>query len=494
MYIKKVVYKNVGPLDSISIELPFHSNGSPKPLILVGENGSGKTTFLSNIIDSIYEMAGVAYQDVRQPEYQNGYQYYKVISPEQIKIGCEYLFSYIEYDSSVEYLFKCGNLSYEEFCKNTNYESPKLNWGDSANYKHTTATEEIVEDAFNKNIFCVFGADRYEKPAWMGDKYFNQSSNRDFHPSVASKYRGRIPNPIEVNNVLNTNLQWILDVIVDSRIDIESGISQNGTMPIIVPRNINTANVVLLSSARKKIEQILSEILRKDVYFGLNYRNEGKSRFNIRSRETDQIIVPTMDSLSTGEIALFNVFSTIIRYADKNNIINSINLNDISGIVIIDEIELHLHSSLQWEVLPNLIKLFPKVQFVITTHSPLFLLGMRSVLDDEGFEIYQLPKGHKITAEAFSEFQKTFYYMIDTKRFQEEVSKAIQANSSSKTLIITEGATDWRHIKAAIHALSQIKSTKALCEMLDIEFLEFDHKNSNESGSLIKLEMCNTTL
>ena len=66
--------------------------------------------------------------------------------------------------------------------------------------------------------------------------------------------------------------------------------------------------------------------------------------------------------------------------------------------------------------------------------------------------------------------------------------------SSSKTLIITEGATDWRHIKAAIHALSQIKSTKALCEMLDIEFLEFDHKNSNESGSLIKLEMCNTTL
>ena len=494
MYLKKVMYKNVGPLDSISIEMPFRSNGSPKPLILVGENGSGKTTFLSNIIDSLYEMAGVAFQDVRQPEHQNGYQYYKVISSDQIKIGCDYLFSYIAYDSSDEYLFKCGNLSFEDFCQKTGVASPGLNWKESVNYKHTTATKEKIEEAFGKNVFCVFGADRYEKPAWMGDKYYSHDSERANHPSVAPKYRGRIPNPIEVKNVLNTNLQWILDVIVDSRTDIEAGITPNGVSSFILPQNLNPANVVLLSSARKQIEQILSKILRKDIYFGLNYRNEGKSRFNIRSRETDKIVVPTLDSLSTGEIALFNSFSTIIRYADKINMINSANLNDISGIVIIDEIELHLHSLLQREVLPNLIKLFPKIQFVITTHSPLFLLGMRSVLGDDGFEIFQLPDGHKISAESFTEFQRAFDYMINTERFQEEVSKAIQDNSSSKTLIITEGATDWRHIKAAIHALSQIESTKELCENLDIEFLEFDPKNSSDSDSLIKLEMGNTTL
>ena len=72
---------------------------------------------------------------------------------------------------------------------------------------------------------------------------------------------------------------------------------------------------------------------------------------------------------------MFNTFATIIRYADNNDINQSIHLDRITGIVVIDEIELHLHTKLQKEVLPRLIQLFPKVQFIITTHAPLFLLG-----------------------------------------------------------------------------------------------------------------------
>lgn len=41
-----------------------------------------------------------------------------------------------------------------------------------------------------------------------------------------------------------------------------------------------------------------------------------------------------------------------------------------SGIVLIDEIELHLHPQWQREVLPALQKTFPNIQFIITTHSP----------------------------------------------------------------------------------------------------------------------------
>ena len=71
------------------------------------------------------------------------------------------------------------------------------------------------------------------------------------------------------------------------------------------------------------------------------------------------------------------MFATIIRYCEKKDINNSIRLNQITGIVVIDEIEMHLHSDLQRKILPCLINLFPKVQFVITSHSPLFLLGMQ---------------------------------------------------------------------------------------------------------------------
>jgi predicted ATP-binding protein involved in virulence len=40
------------------------------------------------------------------------------------------------------------------------------------------------------------------------------------------------------------------------------------------------------------------------------------------------------------------------------------------GIVLIDEIELHLHPKLQREIIPSLKDTFPNCQFIITTHSP----------------------------------------------------------------------------------------------------------------------------
>ena len=45
-------------------------------------------------------------------------------------------------------------------------------------------------------------------------------------------------------------------------------------------------------------------------------------------------------------------------------------MKNLPGIAIIDEIDVHLHISLQKKVLPFLIKAFPKIQFIVSTHSP----------------------------------------------------------------------------------------------------------------------------
>ena len=92
MYLKEIEYCNVGPLESVKI-IPAIIENNPKPLILVGENGSGKSTFLSNIIDSFYEIAGIAFSNVRQAneDTTNGYQYFKALSPYQITVGKKYL-------------------------------------------------------------------------------------------------------------------------------------------------------------------------------------------------------------------------------------------------------------------------------------------------------------------------------------------------------------------------------------------------------------------
>jgi len=486
MYIKKMVYKNVGPLGNINLDMPFNIDGSPKPVIIVGENGSGKTTFLSNIIDSFYEMAGEAFNDVRFPDGNNTFQYYKVIGSDQIKIGEKYLYSFIQYDNSINYIFKAGNYAFQDF-KDAFPDCPNsLNWNEKTNYKKIEVTEKQVEEIFGSNIFCCFGADRYEKPSWIGEKYyFNDSS---LHPSVSVRFQGKIPNPISIKDVTEMNLQWLLDVIVDSRTDIQDN---NGKLSIV---HNSVPDLLLLGSARLQVEQILSTIINKNVYFGLNLRNSGKSRFNIRLRDNDQIVVPSLDALSTGELALFNMFSSIIRYADKLNINSSINFKDITGIVIIDEIELHLHTTLQREVLPRLLKLFPKVQFVITSHSPLFLLGMQNDYGDDGFEIYQFPTGNRIDAEAFSEFQRAFDYMKTSQQYQQEVQYAIQEATNTKPLIITEGSTDWRHIKAAYNVLSSKPENESIFSDMDFELYEYDPTGEKYKNSPIQMEMGWSTL
>ena len=212
----------------------------------------------------------------------------------------------------------------------------------------------------------------------------------------------------------------------------------------------------------------MSQILGEEVFFGLNVRSAGQSRFNIYSKADNVAIVPTLDSLSSGQLALFNMFATIIRYADNNDINKSIQIENIQGIVVIDEIELHLHTSLQKKVLPQLLKLFPKVQFIITTHSPLFLMGMKDVFGDDDFEIYQMPDGTKINVERFSEFNRAYRYFADTSKHQEEIKKAID-QSIERPLVVTEGATDWKHMKAALISLSQDHIyQKMLCNCIRI--------------------------
>ena len=492
MYIDKLFDENIGPIEKINIDFPFNQNGMPKPIIFVGENGSGKSTLLSNIVDSLYSIASVQFDNAMQSNDKgSGHQYYKAIKPAEIKVGKDYMYSYILFknNSPMQYIFKSGQLSTIDFKKKIpNSNLMTFSWQPDENFKETKAEQKDVEKIFETDAICYFGPDRYEKPMWMGGKYFNFDDN--LHPSVQAKWAGELRNPISVKNVTETNLQWLMDVIVDSRPDIEKDAGGLAITHVDVPV------LLTMGTARKNLETILSEILGKKVYFSLNFRNRGGSRFKIIECDTDNVVAPTLDSLSTGQIALFNMFSTIVRYADNNDLTKSISLSEISGIVVIDEIELHLHTSLQKEVLPKLIKLFPKVQFVITSHAPLFLLGMQEKFGEDGYEIYEMPTATKISVERFSEFQRAYEYFKTTQTYQKDAESAIEktkSSFSSKVLVITEGATDWKHMKTALSVLKQKEENSDLFNGLDFDFFEYEPANSKDEA-VHKLEMGNTTL
>lgn len=60
------------------------------------------------------------------------------------------------------------------------------------------------------------------------------------------------------------------------------------------------------------------------------------------------------------------------------------------GVVLIDELELHLHPSLQQTVLKRFRDTFPGIQFVITTHSPIILSNF--FVDKENTRVIQLER------------------------------------------------------------------------------------------------------
>lgn len=73
------------------------------------------------------------------------------------------------------------------------------------------------------------------------------------------------------------------------------------------------------------------------------------------------------NSMSMGYAAVFDIIGDLIMRMESKR------RYDLEGLVLIDEIETHLHVDLQKKIVPILTQLFPNIQFVLTTHSPFIL-------------------------------------------------------------------------------------------------------------------------
>lgn len=500
MYIKEIDVENLGPLEKANIKFSFNEDGSPKPLVLVGKNGSGKSTLISNIVDSFYEFASKSFNNVRIPQNgANSYAYFKIISPSEISIGKEYLYSRIKFRSTecekIEYLFAKGQFSNEKLLEIGGNESHKNETEDNVSFKSLNIQIDkesaFVKKVLDENVIAYFSPERYEKPSWLHKAYYDKYvAEYDSETEIArfrlnEVFRNQLRNPISVSCGEDDLLQWLLDIIVDSRAEVDFS-SYNEPQHSYNADNLNDAKT--LSIARENVQKILSSILNEDVRFNLQPRLFVNSRFSIVRKKDNKILVPSLNSLSTGQIALFKMFATIVKYADSYDVNRSLDLSVINGIVVIDEIELHLHPSMQTEILPKLIKLFPKVQFIITTHSPLFLLGMDKVLGKDSYDIIDLPSASKISTETFSEFVSAFKYYENTSFFEKELQSVLSSLNSNKNtsepLIITEGQTDWMHLESAYRALLQDSNNKDLFSKLgNIKFYEFEGKQKSNKDS-----------
>ena len=94
-----------------------------------------------------------------------------------------------------------------------------------------------------------------------------------------------------------------------------------------------------------------------------------------------------LDELSDGYSAIIGIVSDLILRMDRNWLLKGeLSQYDVEGVVLIDELETHLHVELQRKILPFLTEFFPRIQFIITTHSAYILNSISNVC------IYDLEK------------------------------------------------------------------------------------------------------
>ncbi len=98
----------------------------------------------------------------------------------------------------------------------------------------------------------------------------------------------------------------------------------------------------------------------------------------------------TIRQLSDGERLML---LTVMDIARRLVLLNDSDPLEGPGLVVIDEIELHLHPGWQRRVLPALMDTFPGIQFVATTHSPQVVGSVPGecirILED--FQVYEAP-------------------------------------------------------------------------------------------------------
>lgn len=91
----------------------------------------------------------------------------------------------------------------------------------------------------------------------------------------------------------------------------------------------------------------------------------------------DTIEVLPLHYLSDGAKSILAIVADIAyRMAILNPHLLDKVITDTDGIVLIDEIDMHLHPSWQRKIIDSLHKTFPKVQFIFTTHSPTVLTNV----------------------------------------------------------------------------------------------------------------------
>lgn len=166
----------------------------------------------------------------------------------------------------------------------------------------------------------------------------------------------------------------------------------------------------------KDLEESL-QIIFADNEISLEYNREKK---NFEIHENGKLPY-TLNQLSTGYSAILTIVANILLKMDRGTNTNY----DVEGVVVIDEVETHLHVALQKIIMPFLTNFFPKVQFIVSTHSPFVLSSIKSAV------IFDME--HQLSVEPL--FQHSYTSILESYFNVDEYSEEIKSKYNRYKLL-----------------------------------------------------------
>ena len=298
------------------INLPLEKEDYPH-LMITGKNGSGKTSLLNAIANHIERIANDSYKNFESYERQIEY-FEKHLKKEnpQNTLSIEQQLQY--YKNQYELFFGEVIVAFED-------------------------VDSLIRKYQDGNFIIAF----YE--AHRTIKNLQEPINPT-KPELQDKW-----------GIKQTSTQEFLNFLADLK--IQEALARNEKLE----RDANQIREWFVN-----FEGLLGEIFQdKDLQLYFNYKDYS---FKILTKGKEF----KFTELSDGFAAVLDIIvDLILKMQHKNQLIR---VYEYEGIVLVDEIETHLHLELQKVIMPLLTEIFPNIQFIVTTHSPFVLSSLSNAV------------------------------------------------------------------------------------------------------------------
>lgn len=450
-----------------------------KNLIIIGNNGSGKTYILDNIYSEIKKIvAGTDY--IKKNTY---YKREKIL--DELGIAFNNFSAVLDLDENEKNRFK-DLLNNIEIYNTHEFSSKLYNLKSSITNKYNIFLENYKKFLENQvtDIYTEFDPKPKLKNSYKKEYYYQNSSHLSFYikdlnsqikkftsTSVSIKIDNNFCFSKDTSNLVinffNAKRTETSERIKDStEISIYSDLDNLFEEYLISQFKSNTPTKKLITDEEFEYLDSKNSWINK-VESDLKYIFEEKNTIISFDKFQKKIVIISgekhfnMNNLSSGLQAIFKIYSSLLMRTK----LASIDPTELFGIVVIDEIDVHLHISLQKKVMPFLTKAFPKIQFIVSTHSPFVITST-----DNDTVVYDISSGdfyeEDLSRYSYESVVKGLFH-VDAQ------SEQLQAEIKDIARILNHEANNFEELRNILRKITPF------AKQLDVESKSFYFKALN---------------